>query len=140
MRKHLARQGPAMVIAVIALFAALGGTSYAKKKLGLGALTPVAKINTVGVGPLTYATSTLSVAPTGSGGLTVSAVCPTGTYPVGGGIRVFNDATMLVNDSHPIAGGWAGTVFNSGTVAANASVTVACASSLRPTTPPSTTS
>lgn len=124
-RKRL--PSPAMIVAVIALVLAVTGTSYAA--FGLGILKNGAKTKVVGVGPLTYVSSTASVGPTGPGGLTVAAICPPGTFPIGGGIRVLNDVIGLVNDSHPISGGWGGTVFNNGTAAFSAVTTVACATS-----------
>jgi hypothetical protein len=63
----------------------------------------------------------------GSAGTDVAAACPPGTQPTGGGIKVSNDVVEFVNDSHPTTTGWAGTVFNGGTVTHTASVTAICA-------------
>jgi len=131
MRKPL-RRGPsaAMIVAVVALILSLTGSAYAGLKLGLGNLSKGARNATVGVGPLTYVSVSNSVPPTGSAGATVVGTCPPGTFPIGGGIRVLNDATMIVNDSHPIVGGWGGTVFNGGSTTP-AIVSIACATSRR---------
>jgi hypothetical protein len=64
---------PAIVIAMIALVAAMAGTSIAA--ISLGALSKGAKNKTVGVGPLTYVGSTT----TGSGNaIHASATCRRG--------------------------------------------------------------
>jgi hypothetical protein len=125
------RPSAAMIVAVVALILSLGGNAYAGFKLGLGNLSNGARNATVGVGPLTYVSIPNSVPPTGSAGATVVGTCPPGTLPIGGGIRVLNDATMIVNDSHPIVGGWAGTVFNGGSTTTPANVYIACATTRR---------
>ena len=131
---HLKRPrlpSPAMIIAVLALVTALAGTAYAGSKIGFGELGKKAKVKTAGVGPLQYVSQQNTVVPTpgAGGGISVAAYCPADTYPIGGGIRVSDDVNMFVNDSHLIAGGWAGTVFNFSAVNRTAIVTIACAQS-----------
>jgi hypothetical protein len=90
-------------------------------------------------GQLAYVTNRENIGPTGSGGATVSAICPSGLRPIGGGIRVYNDGTGFVNDSHPIVQGWAGTVFNDGTSSFLVDTTVVCASYEKVSGAPSST-
>ncbi len=127
MKRMMRRPSPAMALAVIALIVALGGTAAA----GGGFLTKKKFANQAVRGPIVYSSSTTAIPPTGAGqGTTVTATCPAGFVPVGGGIRTLNDVTGDVNDSHPIAGGWAGTVNNiSATTPFNAIVTAICAQS-----------
>jgi hypothetical protein len=90
MKKALRRRpSAAMIVAVLALVVALGGTAVAAKKLGLGSLSPNAKKKTVGVGKLTYVTS--QQAYTGNPppeGYVLTATCPSGTHVLGGGAKV----------------------------------------------------
>lgn len=127
--KRFRMPGPAMIVAVAALIAALAGSAYAGSKVGFGELSKGAKSQTAGVGPLTYVQANSVVGPTGPGGATVAAFCPAGTVPIGGGIRVLDDVNTFVNDSHPISGGYAGTVFNTATTARTFITTAVCATS-----------
>jgi len=133
---------PAMLVALIALTAGLGGTAVAAQKLGLGALSNGAKNRTVGVGKLTYVDTTKSL-PGGSGAgvsfdVPVSATCPPGLHVIGGGIKVPDPApppgsgNIEIHDSHPTASGWAGRVGNFASAGQNttATTTAICASSL----------
>lgn len=122
------RPSPAMIVAVIALVFALTGAAYAAT-IGLSDLTKKAKDKTVGVGKLTYVSTTTSIPPlTGDELRTVSANCPGGLRPIGGGIKLEpNDADVWTDDSYPTSAGWTGTVFNGNSDPANATVTVACA-------------
>jgi hypothetical protein len=89
---------PAVVIAMIALVAAMAGTSVAA--ISLGALSKGAKNKTVGVGPLTYVGSTT----TGSGNdIHVSATCPKGLHLIGGGVHTSDPARSEIEESHPEA-------------------------------------
>lgn len=114
MRKLMRRRpSPAMLVAVIALVFALGGTAVAAKKLGLSALSDGAKNKTVGVGKLTYATNTSQAQQPEQ---TVSSNCPSGFNVIGGGVKLSNPNitggdNSLVLDSYPTATGWAGHVF-----------------------------
>jgi hypothetical protein len=133
-RKRL--PSPALLVAIVALVLALGGSAYGAKLLGLAGLTDGAKNKTVGVGKLTYERTFASVPVTGPQGFDVAAFCPAGTRVIGGGITVGNDSVQLVNDSHPVTNGWAGTVFNTGTVAHGATTTAICAPSRQVTGAP----
>lgn len=125
-RIRLRRPSPALIISIVALVMALGGTAVAAK-LGLGALNAKAKNETVGVGPLSYVETSVVIPPTGTNGLDVAAYCPPGKNVIGGGIKVSNDPAELVNDSHPIAGAaWGGTVINDSTINHTAFVTAIC--------------
>jgi hypothetical protein len=136
--RKLRMPSPAMLIAVIALVVALGGTAYAAKKLGLSALSNGAKNKTVGVGKLTYVSTTTTI-PGGAypAGInkSVSATCPSGLKVIGGGIKVPepapgpNNDDIFMADSYPTATGWAGRVHNYATQAATATTTAICANS-----------
>lgn len=105
MKRFMRLPSPAMIVAICALIAALGGTAVA------GGFLSVKQFRNQSVrGPIQYASGTISVPP--GGVANVSAVCPAGTKTLGGGIRVGSDTYLIVNDSHPTASGWAGTVFS----------------------------
>ena len=88
--------GPAMIVAILALVAAMAGTSVAA--IGLGALSNKAKDKTVGVGKLTYVGTTT----TGTGNaIRVEAKCPSGLNLIGGGVHTSNPANSEVEESHP---------------------------------------
>ena len=113
MKKVLRRRpSGAMVVAIVALVLALGGTAVASKQLGLGSLSNGAKNKTVGVGKITYVTNTVSA--TGPE-QSVTVNCPSGLHAIGGGIKlsepnVTGDSSW-VEDSYPTIAGWAGHVF-----------------------------
>src|SRR6266511_1547496 len=137
---RIPRPGAAIIISVIALVFALAGGAVAAKKLSLGALSDGAKNKTVGVGKLTYVTTTINVPPTpGTGTQAVSASCPSGLKAIGGGIKlgtVTVPASYFINDGYLTTTGYAGHVDNNST-ASTATVVVACASSRAVTgTPP----
>jgi hypothetical protein len=93
-RKRL--PAPAMIVAIVALVAAMAGTSAAA--IGLGALSNKAKDKTVGVGKLTYVGTTT----TGTGNaIRVEAKCPSGLNLIGGGVHTSNPANSEVEESHP---------------------------------------
>lgn len=147
MRRILKRRpSPAIIIGVVALVAALGGTAIAAKQLKLGALSDGAKNKTVGVGKLTYVTTTKTIpanspAPAGED-VPVSATCPSGLKVIGGGIKVPEPPGGLTNneftmDSYPTASGWAGRISNFDNLPATATTTAICAPSRKVTgTPP----
>ena len=120
--RNLRMPSPGMVIAVIALVFALGGTAIAAKQLTLSALTDGAKNKTVGVGKLTYAdtTTTLS-APNPAEAHKVSATCPRGLRAIGGGVRAQDPANTGILDDYPTTTGWSARVTVLGT---NRAVTV----------------
>jgi hypothetical protein len=109
----------AMIIAVIALVLALGGTGFAAKKLlGLGAFKEGVKNKTVGVGKLTYVTTSTSI-PSGPSGTNaaVGVSCPSGFNVIGGGVKTPSPtqpppADIGVVNSYPTTNGWAGHVDN----------------------------
>jgi hypothetical protein len=131
-RFRIRRPSPALIIAVVALVFALTGGAFAAKKLSLGALSDGAKNKTVGVGKLTYVSTTTPIPP---GGATealvpVKATCPAGLKPIGGGIKLSDDVIQFsLGDSYPTATGWAGTVENESTDSHSATAIVACANS-----------
>ena len=113
---------PAMIVAVVALVAAMAGTSIA---FGLGALSTGAKNKTVGVGKLTYVTTTTAIPAALS--TAVSAVCPDGSKVIGGGIKVSKPYATGVEASYPTTSGWAGDIYSQ--VATSAITTAICAKS-----------
>ncbi len=119
------RPSPAMIIAVIALIAALGGTAVA------GGVLTTKKFKKQAVrGPVQYVAVTTSVPSTNvpdSPGVHVAATCPAGTHVIGGGVKLSLEADMFVNDSTPTTSGWAGTVFNGNAAAQPATTTAICA-------------
>ncbi|HSD23205.1 MAG TPA: hypothetical protein VLB79_02640 [Solirubrobacterales bacterium] len=124
--KQLLRRRPsaAMVVAIIALVAALGGTAVAG-----GILTTKKFKNQALRGPLTYATSTVNVPNTNgpdSQGFQISASCPSGTHPVGGGVKLSNENDQYVNDSYPTAAGWGATIYNGNASALPVNITAIC--------------
>jgi hypothetical protein len=113
MKKVLRRRpSAAMVVAIIALVAALGGTAVAAKKLGLGSLSDGAKNKTVGVGKITYVSNTVQAVQSEQ---TVTVNCPSGLRAIGGGVKLSNPNvtgdSSWVEDSYPTVSGWAGHVF-----------------------------
>jgi hypothetical protein len=96
-RKHV--PSPGLVVAIVALVVALGGTSYAA--FGLGKLTTKAKDKTVGVGKLTYVTGGEV---SGPGVKDAIATCPSGLRPIGGGST--RTGTVDLHASHPTPAGW----------------------------------
>jgi hypothetical protein len=148
MRKVLQRRpGAAMIIGVIALVMAMTGGAIAAKQIKLGSLTDGAKNKTVGVGKLTYVTTTKEIPGTAGSNINVavSATCPTGLRVIGGGIKVPeprpapNNDNIFLADSYPTTTGWAGRVDNyaGATFPATATTTAICANSRAVTgTPP----
>ena len=123
------RPSAAMIIAIIALVAALAGTAVA----GGGFLTKKKfnKFRSTAVTGLTYVNNTVAV-PRSTGGIDytkVSASCPTGLHPVGGGVSLSpNDSSLWWGDGYLTATGYAAHVYD-GLAAgstAQATVTVAC--------------
>ena len=96
MKKVLRRRpSAAMIVAIVALTVALGGTAVAAKKLGLNSLSPSAKKKTVGVGKLTYVTAQQTYnadLPPGDNGYFLTATCPSGTHVLGGGTKLASPA------------------------------------------------
>jgi hypothetical protein len=125
------RPSPGMIIAVIALVFALAGGAYAADKIGISDLSKKAKNKTIGVGKLTYVTQSFNAPDqTTEETLRVSATCPSGTRPLGGGIKIsgagLEDDTW-VQDGYLTTTGYAGHVEQNATEAQTVQVTVACA-------------
>ena len=98
---------PAMIVAVVALIVAVGGSAVA------GGVLTTKKFNKKGVqGPIAYATTTTG--PVTGAAVALSASCPAGYRVVGGGIKSSNPATSQVDDSYPTSTGWAGHVIGNG--------------------------
>jgi hypothetical protein len=102
-----------MLVAVVAVVLALTGSAFAAKKLSLGALSDGAKNKTVGVGKLTYVSTTTNA--TQEDQRVNPALCPAGFTVIGGGIKlshpnVTGDSSWVV-DSYPTTIGWDGHVF-----------------------------
>jgi hypothetical protein len=124
----------AMIIAVIALVLALGGTGFAAKKLlKLGALSDGAKNKTVGVGKLTYvsAQQTYNTSPNPTDGHVLTATCPTGTHVLGGGTKLvspgWNASSFFLIQDYPTTTGFTSRFFaGSNTQADVVQVTAAC--------------
>jgi hypothetical protein len=119
------RPSPALIIAVIALVAALGGTAVAG-----GVLTTKKFKNQAVRGPLTYVSTNTDIPNTNSPnnpGVHAAATCPAGTHVVGGGIRLSDKIKEFVDDSFPTASGWAGTLYNGGTDPLPVTVVAICA-------------
>ena len=107
------RPSAAMMVAVLALIVALGGSAVAAKKLGLNSLSPGAKKKTVGVGKLTYVTAQQTYntdQPPGFNGYFLTATCPSGTYVLGGGTKlaspVYAASSFALLEDYPSAGGF----------------------------------
>jgi hypothetical protein len=146
-KKLLRRPSPAMIIAIVALVAALGGTAIAG-----GPFLPKTKFvnfkkNAAVKGPITYVNQTQSVNTTSSmSGQNVTAACPSGFFPVGGGAKSNNNSDnsgFSAQNSYPSATGWtalvrAGTGAPPGT-AENVTVTAICERGKTSGTPPSIT-
>jgi hypothetical protein len=117
--KNVARRRPsaAMIVAVIALVGALGGTAVAAKKIGLGSLSPSAKKKTVGVGKLTYVTTqqTYNTSPNPTDGYVLTAACPAGTHALGGGTKLvspnYNNSNFFLAEEFPSTTGFTSRFF-----------------------------
>ena len=140
MKKVLRRRpSAAMIIAIVALVAALGGTAVA----GGGFLTKKKfnKFKSNAVQGLTYVNNTVSVPPS-SGPVDytkVSANCPPGLHPVGGGVKLSpENSSFWWGSGYLTTTGYAATVYNglSGGATGQATVTVACVAGNATGSPP----
>jgi hypothetical protein len=138
------RPSPAMIVAIVALVAALGGTAVAAGTISVGDFNKKTKQKTVGVGKLTYVTTTTvddndGFSPTSF--KTATATCPSGTHVIGGGIKGQFPEDDFIFDSYPTSTGWSGRVFaNHGPNGTNSTFTTTaiCAASPKVTgAPPS---
>ena len=106
---------PAMIVAVVALILALGGSAVA------GGVLTVGKFKKKAVqGPVTYVTTSASVNTAAAPGpavtgVNITAACPTGFLPTGGGVKSGNLSSasgLFVQYSYPSAPrGWTANVF-----------------------------
>ena len=110
------RPKAAMIVAIIALVAALGGTAVAG-----GGFLPKSKFtkfkqNAAVKGPITYVNQTQNVNNniTGTTGTNITANCPSGFFPVGGGAKTSTSSetsNFFVLNSYPSTSGWTALVF-----------------------------
>jgi hypothetical protein len=158
MKKVLVRRpSAAMIIAIVALIAAIGGTAIAggppfvpKTKFKKFKQSTNTTLGTTVKGPITYVNQTQSVnnntAPAGTNGDTITAPCPAGQHAVGGGAKSStptNQSGLFVQQSYPSATGWTATVFAGfgaapGT-AESITVTAVCEGGTSSGTPPAIT-
>jgi hypothetical protein len=113
-----------MIIAIVALVAALGGTAIA----GGGFLTKKKfnKFKSNAVQRLTYVNNSVTV-PDSTELVTVSASCPSGFHPVGGGVKLTpSDSSLWWDDGYLTASGFASKINNTTGNPGTALVTVAC--------------
>ena len=127
---------PAMIVAVVALILALGGSAVA------GGVLTTKKFKKKAVqGPVTYVTQTTPVntaaLPGTPPGVNVTANCPSGFLPTGGGVKsgnLSNQSNLFVQFSYPSTPrGWTANVFagfnppgGGGPLAENISVIAVC--------------
>jgi hypothetical protein len=108
-RPHLT---PALVVAILALVVALGGTGYAALAIPKGAVGTAQLRNRAVTAPkivpgagvslvYTRASTNVTVAPNSVGG--GFALCPTGTHPIGGGAGTNDVPGMTVTESLPFS-------------------------------------
>jgi outer membrane usher protein FimD/PapC len=136
MKNLLRRRRPsaAMIVAVIALVVALGGTAVAAKKLGLGSLSNGAKNKTIGVGKLTYVSTqqTYQSNTQPNDGYVLTATCPSGTHPLGGGVKLvspsYTDSNYFLAQEYLSTNGYTAKFFaGTNTTPNTVQVTVSCA-------------
>jgi hypothetical protein len=122
MKRILSRRpSPAVIIAIVALVAALGGTAIAgggflpKTKFQRFKKNTNTTLGTTLKGPVTYVNQTESVNTTAAtSGVNITAVCPAGTKAVGGGAKSSTPSAtsnVFVENSYPSATGWTALVF-----------------------------
>ena len=124
-RRVLARRpSPAMLVAVVALVAAMAGTAVA----GGGFMAKKKPKKNTALQRLTYVNNTESVDPTSvTAPKTVSAICPTGYHPVGGGVKLEpTNRSLWWSDGYLTATGFTSRVQNETLSSVTALVTVAC--------------
>jgi hypothetical protein len=130
------------IIAIVALIAALTGTA-----LAAGPFLPKSKFsnfkkNVAVKGPVTYVNQTQTVdAPFAGAGVNVTAVCPTGFIPIGGGAKTNqNSATsnFFILNEYPSASGFTANVFT-GPTPESVTVTAVCVKATTSGAPPAVT-
>jgi hypothetical protein len=126
-----------MIVAIIALVAALGGTAIA----GSGFVTTkkFKKFKKTALTQLTYVNNSVTVTPsnsTGFDGKQVTATCPSGQHPLGGGVKLQNNDELWWDDGYLTPTGYASRVFNYTGSDKTALVTVACVTAKKTTGAP----
>ena len=119
------RPSAAMIVAIIALVAALAGTAVAGapflKK------SKFKKFKRTAVTRLTYVNNTVTVPNNNTDFTTVSASCPVGLHPVGGGVKLTPpDGSFWWDDGYLTASGYVSKINNDSGTARTALVTVSC--------------
>jgi hypothetical protein len=143
------RPKAAMIVAIIALVAALGGTAVAG-----GSFLPKSKFtkfkqNVAVKGPITYVNQTQNVntvSGAATNGVNVTATCPAGFFPVGGGAKTNTSSAtsnFFAENSYPTTNGWTALIF-AGTGAPpgtpeSVTVTAICENAKTSGTPPTIT-
>jgi hypothetical protein len=129
---------PAMILAVIALVVAIGGTA-----IGAGVLTNKAFKKKSVRGPVTYVNSSKAITQGGTA-QPVSALCPDGFTVLGGGIHWTDPIgpNTVITESHPVTSGnntgWGGYVYTESVGGKTTITTAICAKSKQVTgAPPS---
>jgi hypothetical protein len=127
--KDLIRRRPsaAMIVAIVALVAALTGSAVAGSKFL--PTKKFKKLKSTAVTRLTYVNNTQTVGESLSGTdlKTVSASCPAGYHPVGGGVKLSpTDNGIWWDDGYLTAVGYSSKVYNGTGASGTAVVTVAC--------------
>lgn len=127
MRKVLRRRpSPAMIVAIVALVAAMAGSAVAGSKFLPS--KKFKKFKSTAVTRLTYVNTTQTV-PVGSGSdfTTVSANCPSGFHPVGGGVKLTpSNQNFWWDDGYLTPTGYASKIANNSAESRTALVTVVC--------------
>ena len=120
------RPSAAMIIAMVALVLALTGSAIAGSKFLPS--KKFKKFKSTAVTRLTYVNETRSVPPgTGDDFTTVSASCPLGFHPVGGGVKLSpSSQSYWWDDGYLTPTGYASKIANNTAETRTALVTVAC--------------
>jgi hypothetical protein len=116
-----------MIIAIVALVAAIGGTAVAGG--GFLQAKKFKKFKSTAVTRLTYVNNTVSVPNTASNYQHIAASCPPGYHAVGGGVKLTpSDPSLWWGDGYLTTSGYAADVFNSisPTATGQAVITVSC--------------
>ena len=125
-RFKLRRPSAPMIIAIVALVAALGGTAIAggsflpKTKFVKFKQNTNAKFQKTLTGPINYVVQEKAVAGNVTTPTTITANCPTGQHPTGGGVKVEDLTATLydqVVDQYMTAQGYVAHVINKSGVA-----------------------
>jgi hypothetical protein len=98
------RPSAAMIVAIIAVVIAVSGSAVAANLIGLGDLSAKAKKKTVGVGKLTYVTAQQTyTSGSPNSGYVQTATCPSGTRPLGGGLKLVSPTDNPANTIYHVS-------------------------------------